>query len=134
MAEVTVVGGGLAGMVTALRLLERGFEVSLYDESEMRLGGKAGSNKNGERFNDHGYHIFPAWYVNTWQLVKELGIESNFVDFNDLHQMLPLKPDRVPRRTTLRGLTSFRYLWRNLRSGFLPIPDMFLFFYAALDL
>jgi zeta-carotene desaturase len=134
MAEATVVGGGLAGMVTALRLLERGYEVSLYDESETRLGGKAGANKNDGDYNDHGYHIFPAWYVNTWQLVKELSIESNFVDFNDLHQMLPLKPDRVPRRTTLRGLTSFRYLWRNLRSGFLPIPDMFLFFYAALDL
>jgi uncharacterized protein with NAD-binding domain and iron-sulfur cluster len=134
MAEVTVVGGGLAGMVTALRLLQWGYEVSLYDESETRLGGKAGANKNGEDYNDHGYHVFPAWYVNTWQLVRELDIESNFVDFDDAHQMLPLKPDRVPRCTTLRGFTSFRYLWRNLRSGFIPIPDMLLFFYAALDL
>jgi protoporphyrinogen oxidase len=134
MAEVIVVGGGLAGMVTALRLLERGYEVSLYDESETRLGGKAGANKNGGDYNDHGYHIFPAWYVNTWQLVEDLGIGRNFVDFNDLHQMLPLESDRVPRLTTLRGITSFRYLWRNLRSGFIPIPDMFLFFYAALDL
>jgi uncharacterized protein with NAD-binding domain and iron-sulfur cluster len=104
-------------MVTALRLLERGYEVSLYDESETRLGGKAGANKNGGDYNDHGYHIFPAWYVNTWQLVEDLGIESNFVNFNALHQMLPLKPDRVPRLTTLRGITSFRHLWRN------PSPD-----------
>jgi uncharacterized protein with NAD-binding domain and iron-sulfur cluster len=84
-------------MITAVRLLERGYEPSLYDESRTRLGGKAGANKNGRDYNDHGYHIFPVWYVNTWQLVKELSIESNFVDFNDLHQMLPLKPDRVPR-------------------------------------
>src|SRR5215207_4126049 len=121
MAEATVVGGGLAGMVTALRLLERGYEVSLYDESETRLGGKAGANKTDGDYNDHGYHIFPAWYVNTWDLVEDLRTESNFVDFNDVHQMLPLKPDRVPRLTTLRGITSFRYLWRNLRSGFIPI-------------
>jgi uncharacterized protein with NAD-binding domain and iron-sulfur cluster len=134
MAEVTVVGGGLAGMVTALRLLQWGYEVSLYDESETRLGGKAGAKRNGEDYNDHGYHVFPAWYVNTWQLVRELHIESNFVDFDDAHQMLPLKSDRVPRCTTLRGFTSFRYLWRNLRSGVMPIPDMLLFFYAALDL
>src|SRR5688500_2010058 len=133
MAEVTVVGGGLAGMVTALRLLERGYEVSLYDESDTRLGGKAGANKNGGDYNDHGYHVFPAWYVNTWQLVSELGIEGNFVDFDDAHRMKKLEPDRVPRHVTLRGFTSFRYLWRNLRSGFMPIPDMLLFFYAALD-
>src|SRR5215208_3707447 len=127
MAEVTVVGGGLAGMVTALRLLERGYEVSLY-ESDTRLGGKAGANKNGGDYNDHGYHVFPAWYVNTWQLVRELGIESNFVDFDDAHRMVKLEPDRVPRHTTLRGFTSFRYLWRNLRSRLMPIPDMLLFF------
>jgi uncharacterized protein with NAD-binding domain and iron-sulfur cluster len=106
-------------MVTALRLLERGYEVSLSDESEIRLGGKAGANKNGEDYNDHGYHIFPAWYVNTWQLVQELGIESNFVNFNDLHQLMPLKPDQVHRLTTLRGITSSRYFWRKLRSGFI---------------
>jgi len=118
-------------MVTALRLLERGFEVSLYDESEMRLGGKAGSNKNGERFNDHGYHIFPAWYVNTWELVKELGIESNFVDFSDVTQ---LKAGEFPRFITIRDPLSLRYAWRNLKSGLMPIPDMLLFFYAVLDL
>jgi uncharacterized protein with NAD-binding domain and iron-sulfur cluster len=123
MAEVIVVGGGLAGMVTAPRLLERGYKVSLYDESKTRLGGKAGADKNGGDYNDHGYHVFPAWYVNTWRLVEELGIESNFVDFEDAHQMKMLEPDRVPRRNTLRGFTSFRYLWRNLRSGFIPIPD-----------
>src|SRR5215203_5735214 len=134
MAEVIVVGGGLAGMVTALRLLERGYKVSLYDESETRLGGKAGADKNGGDYNRHGYHVFPAWYVNTWRLVEELGIESNFVDFEDAHQMMKLEPDRVTRLTTLRGFTSFRHLWRNLKSGFIPIPDMLLFFYAALDL
>src|SRR5215208_7347720 len=107
MAEVTVVGGGLAGMVTALRLLQWGYEVSLYDESETRLGGKAGAKKNGEDYNDHGYHVFPAWYVNTWQLVKELDIESNFVNFDDLHQLMVLTADEeAPRFTTLRGITS----------------------------
>src|SRR5215217_4531567 len=132
MTEVTVVGGGLAGMVTALRLLERGYEVSLY-ESNVRLGGKAGANKNGGDYNDHGYHIFPAWYVNTWQLVKELDIESNFVNFDDLHQTMPLTADEeAPRFTTLRGITSLRYVWRNLMAGFIPVPDMLLFFCAAL--
>ena len=60
---VTVVGGGLAGMAAALRLLERGCRVSLYESSD-RLGGKAGANQNGPHFDEHGYKIFPLWYLN----------------------------------------------------------------------
>src|SRR5215212_994083 len=103
MAGAIVVGGGLAGMITAPRLLERGYSVSLYDESKTRLGGKAGADKNGGDYNDHGYHVFPAWYVNTWQLVRELGIERHFVDFSDIAQ---LKAGEFPKFITLHGLMS----------------------------
>ncbi len=58
-------------MTAALRLLERGCHVSLY-EASARLGGKAGANKNGDDYDEHGYHIFPAWYLNTWRLLDEL--------------------------------------------------------------
>ena len=130
MQKVTIIGGGLAGMTAALRLLERGFRVSIY-ESATRLGGKAGANKNGDEFNDHGYHIFPEWYVNTWQLVDELGIRNNFVDLEDISE---LRAGKFPSFATLRSITSLKYAWRNLTSGFMPIPDMFLFFYAVLDI
>ena len=130
MQKVTIIGGGLAGMTAALRLLERGFQVSIF-ETATRLGGKAGANKNGDEYNDHGYHIFPEWYVNTWQLVDELGIRDNFVDVDDISE---LRAGKFPSFATLRSITSLRYAWSNLTSGFMPIPDMFLFFYAVLDL
>ena len=130
MQTVTIVGGGLAGMIAALRLLERGFQVSLF-EATTRLGGKAGANQNDSDYNDHGYHIFPKWYVNTWRLVEELGIRDNFVDIDDISE---LRAGKFPSFATLRSITSLRYAWRNLTSGFMPIPDMILFFYALLDL
>ncbi len=76
--RVVIVGGGLAGLVAALRLGQRGVGVDLYEASD-RLGGKAGSEWRGDLWSDHGYHVFPAWYHNLWQLVDELGVDDHFV-------------------------------------------------------
>jgi hypothetical protein len=130
MERVVVVGGGLAGMVAALRLLERGYRVELYEASE-RLGGKAGTGLAAQIDDDHGYHIFPAWYLNIWQIVDELGIRDHFVDCEEFWQM---RIGEYPRAHSFRNLSSIRYAWHNLRSGVLPVPQAFLFFYAALDL
>jgi protoporphyrinogen oxidase len=130
LTQVTVVGGGLAGMTAALSLLELGCQVSLFDAG-VRVGGKAGANLNDGHRNDHGYHIFPAWYLNCWRLVDELGIRDNFVDINKLSQ---LKAGEFPRFTTLEGITSPKNAFRNLWAGFIPPHEMFLFFYAGLDL
>src|ERR671929_1083577 len=77
--QVTVVGGGPAGMVAALRLAERGCRVRLLEATD-RLGGKGGAGLRDGRLEEHGYHIFPAWYLNHWRLVDELGIRQHFVD------------------------------------------------------
>lgn len=130
MPTVTIIGGGLAGMTAALRLLERGFQVSIF-ETATRLGGKAGANRNGSDYNDHGFHIFPDWYVNIWKLVDELGIRDNFVGIDEISE---LRAGKFPSFATLRNIASLKYAWRNLTSGFMPVPDMFLFFYAVLDL
>lgn len=129
-ASVVVVGGGLAGMVAALRLLERGCAVEIYEASQ-RLGGKAGTGLDAEPDDDHGYHIFPMWYRNIWKLVDELGIAGSFVDCDGF---LQLPEGRWPDGPTYRNLTSLKYAWRNLRAGVQPLPHTFLFFYAALDL
>lgn len=132
MTQVTIVGGGLAGMIAALRLAERGCDVSIYD-ADKRLGGKAGANQTGQDFNEHGYHIFPDWYRNILQLVDDLDIRANFEDRSDF---LNLHADQSvpPRYATLRNINSARYVWQNLNSGVLPFSQMVLFFYSALDL
>lgn len=93
--SVSVVGGGLAGMVAAFELVKRKVNVRLY-ESSGRLGGKAGSFSNPPMYNgrgeldptlrlpdgvesDHGYHVFPKWYTNMRQLWKEIGVDTTDV-------------------------------------------------------
>lgn len=88
--SITVVGGGLAGLAAAYELASRGLPVELFEASG-RLGGKAGSDPCPPWFDghlvprsgtlpggvasDHGYHIFPKWYVNVRALWERLGID-----------------------------------------------------------
>jgi phytoene dehydrogenase-like protein len=129
--EIIVVGGGIAGMGATLRLLERGCRVTLFESSD-RLGGKAGSNRHGADFDDHAYHIFPAWYRNIWQLVEDLGIADNFVDCADI---VEIRRGEFPERSyTYHNITSWLSGPRNLFARFIPPSEMFLFYYALADL
>lgn len=134
--QVIVIGGGLAGMTAALRLAERGCRVTLLEGSG-RLGGKAGSDRSvrggAEQYDDHGYHIFPGWYLNLWALVRELGIEDRFEDRPDF---LQLRAGRFPEAHRFHDLTSLHPadVWRNLTCGWMPFGEAALFLYSALDL
>jgi uncharacterized protein with NAD-binding domain and iron-sulfur cluster len=64
--SVAIVGAGIAGLTAAHELVERDFEVNVY-EHRFQCGGKAASTRdkvNG--FEDvpgeHGFHFFPGWY------------------------------------------------------------------------
>jgi phytoene dehydrogenase-like protein len=117
-------------MIAALKLAERGYSVSIFEMSE-RLGGKAGAIKHGADFDEHGYHIFPAWYYNANKLAEELRITKNFINCEDFFQ---LAVGSFPHFKNFKNITSWRYLWTNLRAGVLPFFEAFLFYYAALDL
>ncbi len=93
--DVAIVGGGLAGLTAAFWLARAGRNVTVY-ESRPLLGGKARSfsgpmqkrpihpydpSADLSDFNptvDKGYHIFPDWYWELWQLVDHVGAQGNF--------------------------------------------------------
>jgi len=80
--RVVIVGGGVAGLSAAHELIERDFEVTVYERNHV-LGGKARSinvpephelrsarKDNGKDGNkplpgEHGFRFFPGWY---WHL------------------------------------------------------------------
>ena len=69
--KVVIVGGGVAGLSAAHELVERGFEVHVY-ERRPYFGGKAASYRvpqddspTGGDFDppgEHGFRFFPGWY------------------------------------------------------------------------
>jgi phytoene dehydrogenase-like protein len=71
MADVTVVGGGLAGMVAAITAAEQGAKVHLY-EAHQTLGGRARSSSPPFVANDGPHALYdngPLW---PWLLQRDL--------------------------------------------------------------
>ena len=78
--DVVIVGGGLAGLTSAVALTDRGLSVTLVEASNV-LGGRAQSltdDLTGERV-DLGPHILLSQYQNMLSLLKLLGTENQVV-------------------------------------------------------
>ncbi|MDH3254553.1 MAG: FAD-dependent oxidoreductase [Acidobacteriota bacterium] len=82
--DVVVVGGGLAGLSAAWYLSAAGRQVTVLEKGA-RLGGKAGSedvlDAEGNRAyrSDHGYHLFPEWYLNVKDLMGAIGLDYDAI-------------------------------------------------------
>jgi hypothetical protein len=133
MPEVTIVGGGIAGLTAALRLLERGFEVTLLEQDDF-LGGMLRAalcdDPQCQVRHEHSYHMFTNWYLNTWDIVDELGLRGNF-------------QPRANFRFLRRGETQtskmvdpgwWATFWQNIFSGVASPADVFVFMYSLVDL
>ena len=77
--EAVVVGGGVAGLVAAFGLADRGYRVTLL-ESRQRCGGRAFSTPDRvfDRALDNGFHVMLGCYRATRALCRRLGTEGGF--------------------------------------------------------
>jgi hypothetical protein len=148
--EVAVIGSGIAGLTAALELAKRGYAVSVYEREEAIGGnlssqryevevkgepdeGEVSSQKREVLYQDVYPHMYPSWYANFWRLVEsELGLsrEGNF-EARRGTKMLRRGSDHY---IELLNPTTLKATWGNLTSGFLPLPDMFIYGYSMIDL
>ena len=84
--KVIVIGGGVAGMSAAHELIERGFEVEVYNKHRIYAGGKArsvnvpGTNKpNPELYlsGEHGFRFFPGFYKHVTDTMERIPYKNN---------------------------------------------------------
>ena len=75
--RVAIVGAGLAGMATAIDLVDAGVEVEIF-ESRPFVGGKVGSwvDKDGNHI-EMGLHVFFGCYYNLFALMEKVGAGDN---------------------------------------------------------
>jgi uncharacterized protein with NAD-binding domain and iron-sulfur cluster len=91
--RVAVLGGGMAGLTIAHELIERGFEVDVYEP--VALGGKArsigvpGTAQGGRKPlpGEHGFRFFPGFYHHVPDSMRRIpdgtnpnGVWDNLVD------------------------------------------------------
>ena len=78
--KVVIVGGGIAGMSAAHELIERGFDVEVYEKQKKYVGGKARSvdvpntGKDGRKDlpGEHGFRFFPGFYKHITDTMKRI--------------------------------------------------------------
>ncbi|MGF1539375.1 MAG: 9,9'-di-cis-zeta-carotene desaturase [Pleurocapsa sp.] len=75
--RVAIVGAGLAGMATAIDLVDAGAEVEIF-ESRPFVGGKVGSwvDRDGNHI-EMGLHVFFGCYYNLFELMRKVGAINN---------------------------------------------------------
>ncbi|MDZ5621437.1 FAD-dependent oxidoreductase [Nocardioides sp. HM23] len=98
--RVAVLGGGMAGLAAAHELVERGFEVTVYERKA--LGGKArsipvpGTARGGRRAlpGEHGFRFFPGFYHHIPDTMARIpfGSNDNGVFDNLVSAGMPLFP------------------------------------------
>ena len=81
---VAVLGGGVGGMSAAHELVERGFQVTVY-EAKSTQGGKArsifvaGTGSEGRRGlpGEHGFRFFPSFYKHLPDTMRRIPFGTN---------------------------------------------------------
>ena len=80
--HVAVIGGGCAGLSTAAALVDRGFQVTVFEASS-QLGGRARTvvveNNNLMHLLDNGQHILLGAYRETLALLRKIGVDEKQV-------------------------------------------------------
>lgn len=133
-ADVIVVGAGMAGLTTALRLAERGLKVVIIEQDDF-TGGKWGAHPTKldgrEVYHEHCYHMFLNWFFNFWRIVDELGLRDEFEPQSELNY---LREGEFPHTTAFRDVGSPSTILHNVLSGVLPPADSFIYAYSLIDL
>jgi hypothetical protein len=132
MPEVTIVGSGLAGISAATRLMEQGFDITLYEQSHF-LGGKLGAHydRNRPDPHEHCYHMYLNWYNNFWQFMTEIGAADKFIPSPIIG--CRFAGDKETRPYLINSGSPATIL-TNMLNGIAPPADQFLSAYSLLDL
>jgi len=84
--KVIIIGGGVAGMSAAHELIERGFDVQVFEKKIQLPGGKARSVNvpdldAGEHYNplpgEHGFRFFPGFYKHVIDTMSRIPFPGN---------------------------------------------------------
>ncbi|MFA5405469.1 MAG: oleate hydratase, partial [Ignavibacteria bacterium] len=83
--SVIIIGGGLAGLASAVFLCNKGYDISIY-EATSKWGGRTYSYFDSEKemYIDNGQHILAGWYENTFEYLKIIGTYDKLKFKNNL--------------------------------------------------
>lgn len=139
--RVAVLGGGVGGLSAAHELMERGFEVRVY-EARSQFGGKARSlsvpNSGTEGRKDlpgeHGFRFFPAFYRHLPDVMMRIpspqtvSVFNNLVHATRIHVARAGMPPLILDARIPQSIEEWALAFRDAFSGIGVPDDEVLFF------
>ncbi|MGH9344313.1 MAG: hydroxysqualene dehydroxylase [Terriglobia bacterium] len=139
--RVAVLGGGVAGLSAAHELIERGFDVTVYERKDV-FGGKArslsvansGTAGRKDLPGEHGFRFFPAFYKHLPDTMMRIPDASNVSVFNNLVHATRIqvaragKPPLVLTARIPQNLEDWTLAFQEIFGGIGVPDDEVLFF------
>ena len=98
---VSIFGGGIAGMTVAHELIEKGFDVIVYEKDDS-LGGMAKSKRNNIP-SEHSWRGYAKFYYNALEIMKRIPIKNSCK--KESYQKISL--EEVKKHTTKDNLWTY---------------------------
>lgn len=127
MKKIIIIGGGVAGLSSAVFLANKGFEIELL-ESSPKLGGRCYSyfNEKTGCYLDNGKHLIAGWYDCFKEFLRLTGSENNFI-FRDKFSVSFLKKNGKTDRIFL-SVSPLSFLYYFLKSDVFSKSDLSPFY------
>lgn len=139
--RVAVLGGGVAGLSAAHELIERGFQVTVYEKKDM-FGGKArslsvpntGTSGRKDLPGEHGFRFFPAFYRHLPDTMMRIPYPGNVSVFNNLvhatriHVARAGQPPLILTARVPQNIEDWALAFKELFGG-VGVPDDELLFF-----
>lgn len=110
--KVGVIGGGLAGLAAAYELRKLGFDITVYDALEDRVGGRIYTyyfNKSRDLYHEFGAMRIPVTHETVWHYLNLFNLPTRpFIQYNP-NSFIYIKNTRV--RNDRDGLNVMRYIY-----------------------
>lgn len=85
--SVGIVGGGLAGLASAFELRKLGFDITIFEEQENRIGGRIYTHyfdKEKKFYGEFGAMRIPASHETTWHYINTFDLSTRpFIQSNE---------------------------------------------------
>jgi monoamine oxidase len=85
--KVGIIGGGLAGLASAFELRKLGFEITIFETEDRRIGGRIYTHyfdKNKRFYGEMGAMRIPISHETTWHYIEIFGLKTRpFIQYNE---------------------------------------------------
>ncbi|SDJ86455.1 NAD-binding domain and a Fe-S cluster-containing protein [Halovenus aranensis] len=132
MPEIAIVGGGIGGLSAAHELVDRGFDVTVFEAND-RFGGKARSMEATAHrkplHGEHGFRFFPAFYRHVFETMERIPdgegtVADNLVETEQTLIAAVDGPERVATSATPDSIQGWLEAARPAFAEDLPRRDV----------